>query len=56
MTWDDTLLPDHSATFTAAKEEGRAGQGIIVTVACSEALQPHGAVTEPTNSRLAFKY
>lgn len=31
MTWDDTLLHEHSMTFTAASEEGRAGEGFVVT-------------------------
>lgn len=31
-TWDDTLLPNHAVTFTAASEEGRAGEGIVIAV------------------------
>ena len=32
LTWDDSLLPNHSLTFTAASEEGKAGEGIVVAV------------------------
>ena len=30
LTWDDSLLPQHSVTFTAASEEGKEGEGIVV--------------------------
>ena len=32
LTWDDSLLPNHSVTFTAASEEGKAGEGIVIAV------------------------